>query len=174
MTGLSFTIRDATDADLPAIFDIYNPHALNGIATFDTTARTLKTHGDFLSKRDLSRHPVLVAVSETGEVLGYASLSQWSDRCAYARAAEFSVYVREDAHGKGVGRALSEAVFERGPKGGVFVALSRIAMGKETEPSVRLHERLGFERIGVQRRVGEKFGRVLDVLLMEKHLDGGG
>ncbi len=171
MGGKSFTIRDATDADLPAIFGIYNPHALRGIATFDTAPRTLATHGDFLSKRDLVKHPVLVAVNDEGEVVGYASLSQWSDKCAYARAAEFSVYVREDAHGKGVGRALAEAVFERGPKGGVFVALSRIAMGKETEPSVRLHERLGFERVGVQRRVGEKFGRILDVLLMEKHLD---
>jgi phosphinothricin acetyltransferase len=171
MGGMSYTIRDATDADLPAIFDIYNPHALRGIATFDTVARTVETHGDFLSKRDIARHPVLVAVNGAGEVVGYASLSQWSDRCAYARAAEFSVYVREDAHGNGVGRALSEAVFERGPRGGVFVALSRIAIGKETEPSVRLHEKLGFERVGVQRRVGEKFGRILDVLLMEKHLD---
>jgi phosphinothricin acetyltransferase len=168
---MSFTIRDATNADLPAIFDIYNPHALGGIATFDTVPRTVETHADFLSKRDIARHPVLVAVNGSGEVVGYASLSQWSDKCAYARAAEFSVYIREDAHGNGVGRALAESVFERGPKGGVFVALSRIAIGKETEPSVRLHEKLGFERIGVQRRVGEKFGRILDVLLMEKHLD---
>lgn len=168
---MSFTIRDATDADIPAIFAIYNTHVLHGIATFDTTPRTMQTHRDFLSKRDLTKHPVLVAVNDRDEVIGYASLSSWSDKCAYTRAAEFSVYVRDDAHGKGVGRALAEAVFERGPKGGVFVALSRIAMGKETEPSVRLHEKLGFERVGVQRRVGEKFGRILDVLLMEKHLD---
>jgi L-amino acid N-acyltransferase len=171
MSGMSFSIRDASDADLPAIFGIYNEHVLNGIATFDTVPRTVMTHADFLSKRDRMKHPVLVAVNDAGEVIGYASLSQWSEKCAYARAAEFSVYIREDAHGNGVGRALAEAVFERGPHGGVFVALSRIAVGKETEPSVRLHEKLGFERIGVQRRVGEKFGRILDVLLMEKHLD---
>ncbi|MGP1309044.1 MAG: N-acetyltransferase family protein [Phycisphaerales bacterium] len=171
MSRRHFTIRDATDEDLPAIFAIYNRHALHGIATFDTVPRTLDTHRDFLSKRDLARHPVLIAVDDDGETLGYASLSSWSDKCAYARAAEFSVYVRDDAHGKGVGRALAEAVFARAPKGGVFVALSRIAIGPETEPSVRLHEKLGFERVGVQRRVGEKFGRILDVLLMEKHLD---
>lgn len=170
MASRDFTIRDATDGDLPAIFAIYNRHALHGIATFDTTARTVETHADFLSRRDRAKHPVLVAVDDRGEVLGYASLSSWSDKCAYARAAEFSVYVREDAHRKGVGRGLAEAIFERGPKGGVFVALSRIAIGEETEPSVRLHEKLGFERVGVQRRVGEKFGRILDVLLMEKHL----
>lgn len=167
----SFTLRDATDADLPAIFDIYNPHALRGVATFDTEPRTLRTHADFLSKRDPRRHPVLVAVNGAGEVVGYASLSSWSDKCAYARAAEFSVYVRPDAQGHGVGRMLAEALFERAPKAGVFVALSRIAVAPETEPSVRLHEKLGFERVGVQRRVGEKFGRVLDVLLMEKHLE---
>lgn len=168
---MSFTIRDATDADLPSIFEIYNRHVVHGIATFDTSPRTVETHADFLSKRDLSKHPVIVAVNDRGEVVGYASLSQWSDKCAYARAAEFSVYVRDDAHGRGVGKALAQAVFARAPKGGVFVALSRIAIGPETVPSVRLHEKLGFERIGVQRRVGEKFGRILDVLLMEKHLD---
>jgi phosphinothricin acetyltransferase len=167
----AITIRDATDADLPGIFAIYNRHALHGIATFDTAPRTMETHRDFLSKRDLTRHPVLVAVNDQGEVIGYASLSSWSDKCAYARAAEFSVYIRDDWQGRGVGKALAHAIFERGPKGGVFVALSRIAIGKETEPSVRLHEKLGFERIGTQRRVGEKFGRILDVLLMEKHLD---
>jgi len=171
MSKHDFTIRDATDADLPAIFAIYNRHALHGVATFDTSPRTVETHADFLSKRDLTRHPVLVAVDAHGEVLGYASLTQWSDKCAYARAAEFSVYVRDDAQGRGVGRSLARAVFERGPRGGVFVALSRIAIAPETEPSVRLHEKLGFERVGVQRRVGEKFGRILDVLLMEKHLD---
>lgn len=168
---MSFTIRDATDADLPAIFAIYNRHVLHGIATFDTVARTMETHRDFLSKRDLTKHPVLVAVDDRDEVVGYASLSSWSDKCAYARAAEFSVYIRDDSHGKGIGTALAREIFDRGPKGGVFVALSRIAIGKETEPSVKLHEKLGFERVGVQRRVGEKFGRILDVLLMEKHLD---
>lgn len=167
----SFSIREATDADLPAIFEIYNRHALHGVATFDTQPRTLSTHADFLRKRTPS-HPVVVAVDDDGgEVLGYASLSSWSDKCAYARAAEFSVYVRDDAQGRGVGRALAEEIFRRGPRGGVFVALSRIAIAPETQPSVRLHEKLGFERIGVQRRVGEKFGRILDVLLMEKHLD---
>lgn len=167
----SFVIREAADADLPAIFEIYNRHALHGVATFDTEPRTTRTHADFLSGRDTRRHPVVVAVDPAGTVLGYASLSRWSDKCGYARAAEFSVYVRDDSQGIGVGRALAHEIFRRGPLGGVFVALSRIAIAPETEPSVRLHEKLGFERVGVQRRVGEKFGRIMDVLLMEKHLD---
>lgn len=171
MTTRDFAVRDASDADLPAIFEIYNRHALHGVATFDTSPRTLATHADFLRKRDLARHPVLVAADSAGRVLGYASLSPWSERCAYARAAEFSVYVRDDAQGRGVGTALARAIFERAPRAGVFVAISRIALAPETGPSVRLHEKLGFERVGVQRRVGEKFGRILDVLLMEKQLE---
>ena len=111
---------------------------------------------------------MLVAESN-GEVLGWGSLSQWSPRGAYARTAEVSVYVDRPRRGEGVGRLLLAALIERAPQGGIAVLLARIA--GENPASIALHESLGFAQIGVQRRSGEKFGRILDVALMDLHLD---
>lgn len=162
-------IRDATVEDLGAIFDIYNEQVLHGTATFDTVPKDAAKDARWLTGRDLSRHPVLVRVDD-GEVVGWGSLSAWSDRCAYARAAEVSVYIRKDRRGRGYGRELLGAVVERGRAAGLGVLLARIAEGNPV--SIALHERFGFRRIGTMRRVGEKFGRVLDVELMDLHLDG--
>ncbi|MGB3097963.1 MAG: N-acetyltransferase family protein, partial [Solirubrobacterales bacterium] len=115
-------------------------------------------------------YPVLVAERD-GVVLGWGALSQWSQRGAYARTAEVSVYVDRSHRGEGVGRALLNALIERAPPGEIAVLLARIA--GENPASIALHESLGFSHIGVQRRSGEKLGRVLDVALMDLHLDEG-
>ena len=163
-------IRDATPADLPAIFAIYNEEVLHGTATFDTAPRLPGRDGAWLTDRDPGRHPVLVAEAG-GEVVGWASLSPWSTRRAYDRTAEESVYVHAAHRGQGVGRALLDAVVERGRAAGIGVLVARIA---DAQPaSVALHEAAGFRRFGTQRRCGEKFGRLLDVELMDLHLDGG-
>lgn len=162
-------IRDAEERDLPAIFEIYNEQVLHGTATFDTEPRTLPRDRGWLLERDRVRHPVIVA-ERGGRVVGWASLSLWSTKCAYARAVEESVYVHKDGRGLGVGTALLRAIIEKGRAGGVQVLLARITT--ENPRSVELHERLGFQRVGTQRRVGEKFGRILDVVMLDLHLDG--
>jgi phosphinothricin acetyltransferase len=162
------SIRDAATRDLDAIFAIYNREVEESTATFDTEPRVVGIDDVWLTDRDASRHPVLVASVE-GEVVGWASLSPWSSRPAYARTAEESVYVRADHRGRGVGRTLLDALIERARAGGLGVLVARIA---EARPeSVRLHESLGFERVGTMRACGEKFGRLLDVELMDLHLD---
>lgn len=164
------TPRDATPADVPAIVDIYNHEVATSTATFDTTATTVDERVAWLANHAANpKHPVIVVDSD-GAVAGWASLSAWSDRCAYARAAEVSVYVHRDHRGKGVGRALLVGLVERGRAAGLGVLLARISM--DGDASVKLHESLGFERIGTMRRVGEKFGRILDVDIFELHLDG--
>lgn len=167
---LAATIRDAAIADLPAIFEIYNEQALHGTATFDTEPRVLPRDEAWLTARDSKRHPVIVAEVE-GRVVGWGSLSQWSNRCAYARAVEESVYVHEDYRGRGIGRTILAALIERGRSAGLGVLLARITT--ENPGSIRLHEQLGFQRIGTMRRVGEKFGRILDVEVLDLHVDGG-
>jgi phosphinothricin acetyltransferase len=171
-------IRDATAGDVPAILEIYNEQVLHGTATFDTEPKTGADHGPWFTRHDRERYPILVAEeggaggAGGGMVVGWARLYPWSDRCAYARSAENSVYVQKEWRGRGVARALMTELLARARARGIGVILARIAEGNPA--SIRLHENLGFERIGTMRRVGEKFARVLDVELMQLHLDGWG
>jgi phosphinothricin acetyltransferase len=164
-------IRLATADDLPAIVAIYNHEVVSGVATFDTEPWELATRATWLASHDPVRHPVTV-LAEAGRVLGWASLSEWSTRCAYARAAEISVYVHHEHRGRGLGRALLADLIARGGAAGLGVLLARIEASGAA--SLRLHRSVGFHDIGIMRRVGEKFGRILDVALLELHLDGEG
>jgi len=161
-------IRDATEGDLAAIFSIYDEQVLHGTSTFDTTPKSAAERLTWLREHPRERYPVIVA-DEAGEVLGWGRLQPWSTRCAYARSAENSVYVRTDARGRGIGRVLLASLLERARAAGIAVILARIAEGNPA--SARLHESAGFRPIGMMRRVGEKLGRILDVLLMDRHLD---
>jgi phosphinothricin acetyltransferase len=161
-------IRDATPSDLPGIFAIYDEEVLHGTSTFDVTPRTEAQRLEWLEEHAGPRRPVLVA-TRGEEIVGWASLSAWSERCAYARAAEQSVYVAASARGQGVGRALLQELVRRARVAGIAVLLARIVEGNPA--SLRLHESVGFGTIGVMHRVGEKLGRILDVRLLELHLD---
>ncbi|HEY3318354.1 MAG TPA: GNAT family N-acetyltransferase [Coriobacteriia bacterium] len=150
-------------ADAAAIADIYNQAVLHSTATFDTQPRSTEEREGWLTCRGTA-HPVLVAEAD-GRVVGWASLSPWSDRPAYARTAEVSVYVDESARGSGVGAALMAALLERARDVGVHALLARVCT--ENDVSLRLSERFGFGHVGVMREVGEKFGRLLDVAVLE-------
>ena len=163
------SIRLARPEDLPAIADIYNDEVLHTCATFDTVPVTLEERRQWLDDHPPSRHPVVVAEIR-GEVAGWASLSGWATKCAYARAAEVSVYVHREWRGLGAGKALFLDLIDRAREVGLGVLLARICTA-DGEASLRLHERVGFQRVGTLRRVGEKFGRILDVELLDLHLD---
>lgn len=162
-------IRPATRTDLPAIAAIYNHEVRGGVATFDTVEVSLEERRVWLDRHASPRHPVIVA-DDAGEVLGWATLSPWSERCAYARAAEVSIYVAPDHQGRGIGGALLGDLIERGRAAGLGVLLARIVAAGDGG-SRRLHERHGFVHIGTMHRVGEKLGRILDVELFELQLD---
>jgi L-amino acid N-acyltransferase YncA len=99
-------------------------------------------------------------------VIGWGSLARWSARGAYDRTAEASVYVAPAAKRSGVGLALAEAVVERAAGFGLHVLVARICA--ENEAGLGLAKRVGFERVGVQREVGFKFGRWLDVVVCQR------
>ena len=164
-------IRDAAEGDLPGIFAVYDAEVLRGTATFETVPRTPAERLAWFCDHPRERYPVVVA-EEGGEILGWARLQPWSPRPAYARTAEDSVYVRGDARGRGIGRALLSEILARARAAGIRVVLARIADGNPA--SLRLHRSAGFRSVGRMRRVGEKLGRILDVELMDLHLDGGG
>jgi L-amino acid N-acyltransferase YncA len=157
------TIRQATPADLKAITDIYNQAIVNTSATFDTQTKTLDEQKAWFEKHG-AKYPVLVA-EEAKNITGWVSLSAWSDRCAYADTAEISLYIREDYRGKGVGRKLTEAILKAGKEAGLHTVIARMAEGNDI--SIHLAESLGFKPVGVMKEVGRKFGKLLDVYLMQ-------
>jgi L-amino acid N-acyltransferase len=162
-------IRPATEADLPGIFAIYDVEVLHGTATFDTEPKPAAARLEWFRNDGGGRYPLLVAEAD-GRIAGWARLYAWSPRPAYDRTAENAVYVHAQFRGRGVSRALMTELMRQAPGRGVQVLIARIVEGNPA--SLALHQSLGFESIGVMRRVGEKFGRLLDVRLMCRHLDG--
>ena len=156
-------IRPAVIEDLETITAIYNDAIMKTVATFDTQLKTLDEQRLWFADHG-SKYPLLVAESD-GTVVGWAALSRWSDRCAYADTAEISVYVKELFRGKGFGRKLLDCILDTGRKSGLHTAIARITEGNDV--SVHLHKAFGFESIGVMREVGRKFGKLLDVQLMQ-------
>ena len=174
-------IRAATEQDLPGIFAIYDHEVLHGTATFDTQPKTPAERLEWFRNDGGGRYPILVAeanpvaaeaapTAATTTIAGWARLYAWSPRKAYDRTAENAVYVHPQHRGRGVSRALMQELMRLAPERGVRVLVARIVEGNPA--SLALHEALGFRTIGVMRRVGEKFGRLLDVRLMDRHLDG--
>jgi L-amino acid N-acyltransferase len=162
-TNSSVRIRLATEADLPAIREIYNHYVHTSTCTYqyepDTEAERLawfQSHGE--------KHPAVVA-EVNGEVVGWASLSPWKERAGYAWSVEASVYVRLDCQRRGIGKALLLELIERARSVGHHVLIG----GACTEHlgSIALQESVGFERVAHFRETGYKFGRWLDVIYLQ-------
>ncbi len=164
-------IRPADVSDAAAIMAIYNPVVATSTATFDLTPRSLADQRAWLEDRSGARI-VLVAVDDDEQgvevVAGYAALSPYRDRAAYSTTVEDSVYIAEAFQGQGVGRQLLAALVETARAHGFHAMMARIV--SDHGASIALHSACGFEIIGHEREVGRKFGRWLDVTLMERLL----
>lgn len=163
----SLTIRRAVPGDVPGITEIYNEAILTTTATFDTTPKSVEDRMKWFDAHD-ERHPVLVAV-RGGRVLGWACLTQWSERRAYDDTAETSFFVAANQRGQGIGRQLKEAIIEEARRMRFHTLIARVA--ETSLESVHLNEASGFVVIGTMKEVGRKFGRLLDVHIMQKMLD---
>ncbi len=159
-------VRLAAEDDLPAILAIYNDAILNTVATFDLKPQTLEEKRTWLRE---TQHPyaVLVAVCDA-DVVGWACIRPFRSKAAYRFTAENSVYVRNDSLGAGFGTLLMTRLLEIAAANGFHTVIAGIA--GDNPGSVRLHERLGFEPVGVEREVGFKFQRWIDVTWMQKML----
>jgi L-amino acid N-acyltransferase YncA len=156
-------LRLATLDDAAAIRAIYNLEVESSTATFDLVARSLEEQRTWIAARQGAFSAVVAA--EAGEVVGFASLSPYKERAAYRTTVEDSVYVRRDRQGRGVGRLLLDHVVELAAASGFHAVMARIEAGSEA--SRALHAACGFELVGVEREVGRKFGRWLDIALMQ-------
>lgn len=160
-------VRPATEADLPAILDIYNHAVLHSTATFDEEPRALEDQRRWLREH---AHPYAVVVAVSGDrVAGWASLSPFHARPAYRFTAEDSVYVHPEHRGRGIGGLLLAELLSLARGNGFHTVVARITGGNDA--SVRLHARLGFEHAGTEREVGYKFGQWLDVTVMQAVVD---
>lgn len=158
------TIRPAKPEDIAAITEIYNDAIVNTTATFDTDLKTETDRLNWLQQHD-EMHPVIVA-ELNGNVVGWASLSRWSERAAYDTTAEVSLYVHKDFHAQGIGKKLLEVLTLEGEKVGLHALLARITEGNDK--SFYLHELFGFETVGTLKEVGKKFGVYLSVRILQK------
>jgi phosphinothricin acetyltransferase len=157
-------LRKANIEDIPEITAIYNEAVLNSTATFDTEPKTnLKMKTWFNSHNQ----KFCIVVCEVDKVVvGWASLSQYSDKIAYNITAEFSIYIHTEYRAKGFSKPLMEYCLNEGQKNGIKTVISRITQGNNI--SVKLHEHFGFFKVGVLKQVGVKFGAALDVIVMQK------
>lgn len=155
------TIRTAEKADVPKLLDIYNYEVLNGVATFDLQPKTIEERMIWFEEHNIKNHPLIVAVIDN-EVCGYASLSPYRTKEAYAATVELSVYVDADYRGRGVATALMEAIIKLAKEDeNTHMVVSVITHGNEA--SEKLHEKFGFDFSGTIHEVGVKFGRYLDI-----------
>ena len=165
------TIRPSGDADLPAITAIYAHHVLHGTGTFETTP---PTQVDMAARRAdvLARGLPWLVAEEDGRVLGFAYCQWFKPRPAYRFSAEDSIYVHPDAQGRGLGRALLAELARQAQAAGIRRLLAVIGDSANTA-SIGLHSALGFTPAGSFKSCGWKFGRWLDIVLMEKPLGEG-
>ena len=160
-------IRDATEADLAAVMDIYNDAVANTTAIWNETLVDLANRQEWFAARMARGFPVLVA-DQDGKIGGYASYGDWRPFEGFRQTVEHSVYVHRDHRGSGIGRKLMTALVERAATGRIHVMIAAIETGNTA--SIRLHEQLGFRVAGQFSEVGIKFGRWLDLTCMELKL----
>ena len=165
---MAVTTRLAERRDAEAIREIYNLEVLESTVTFDLVARSIAEQRAWLDDH-AGGHPAIVAVDDHGTVVGFGSLSPYRPRPAYAPTVEDSVYVRRDVQGNGVGGLLLAELVDLARDHGFHSVIGRIVGGHRA--SIAVHERCGFDVVGVEREVGRKFGRWLDVVLMQRLLE---
>src|SRR3989475_9296455 len=159
-------IRDAGDADLPAITDIYNAAIATRMATAQLDPVTLEERRDWLKEHSPDRHPFWVLETDR-RIAGWLSLKPFAPRCAYRGTAEISVYVDEKFRRRGVARRLLEEAIARSPSLGI-TAIVRLIFG-HNEPSLTLFRRMGFERWAFLPGVAQLDGVERDLVLMGQH-----
>jgi phosphinothricin acetyltransferase len=163
-------VRPAIAADAPEVAAIYADHVRTGVATFDLDPPDVGTWTAKIAATQQDGWPFLVAVV-AGRVTGFAYAAQWRPKPGYRLTAEDTLYVSREAVGRGIGRALLTRLLDECAAAGARQVLAVIADTGDPA-SVALHRALGFREVGRLTRVGLKFGREVDTVLLQRSLDG--
>ena len=164
-------IRDAVAADLEAVTGLHNALIPTSTVTWSEELETSGQRAGWFESQNQNGFAVVVA-DDAGEIVGFASYGffrgegKWP---GYRQTAEHSVHVRQDRWASGIGTTLMEALIDRARTAGIHVLVA--AIDGENEASIRFHARLGFIEVARMPQTGQKFGRWLDLVLMQKILD---
>uniref|UniRef100_UPI0006D039B7 GNAT family N-acetyltransferase n=1 Tax=Clostridium sp. NkU-1 TaxID=1095009 RepID=UPI0006D039B7 len=154
-------IRTAEEKDMPELLDIYNYEVEHGLATFDLNPKNMEERLAWFREHNVGNHPLIVA-EDDGKTVGYASLSSYRPKEAYAATVELSIYIDKDYRRRGIAGKLASAILEIARERDDIHTVISVITG-ENEASIRLHERLGFIHCGTIREVGLKFGKLLNI-----------
>lgn len=154
-------IRTAKKEDISALLSIYNYEVLNSTATFDLNEKSIEQWTDWFYAHNVGNHPLIVAEVE-GEVAGYASLSGYREKEAYKSTVELSVYVHNEFRRRGIATALMEEIIRMAKEDSSIRTVVSV-ITSENEVSEKLHYKMGFAYCGTIHKVGEKFGKFLDI-----------
>ena len=165
------SIRPSNEADTPQVTAIYAHHVLHGTGTFETTP---PTEADMAARRAdvLSKGLPYLVAEEDGRVLGFAYCQWFKPRPAYRFSAEDSIYLHPDAAGRGLGKLLLTELAARAEAAGIRKLIAVIG-DSGNAGSIGVHRACGFTPVGSFKSCGWKFGRWLDIVLMEKALGEG-
>jgi len=167
MTGVSF--RPANTADATTLVDIYNHYVATSTVTFDLDSWASSDMAHKIESVNGLKMPFIIA-ELNGDTVGYAYLSTFREKAAYDATMENTLYLRDDARGAGIGRLLLEELLRLGSLAGVREVIAVIANTPDAVPSIRLHDKAGFARVGEMDRVGRKFDEWIGVVMMQKSL----
>jgi L-amino acid N-acyltransferase YncA len=165
----SANIRSATPLDCAAICEIYNFYINGSVITFDEQPMEPSAWVEKLKNVKELDLPFLVAISDSGEILGFAYLAPWRQKSAYRRTVENTIYLKHSAVGQGIGPALLAELLLLGKEAGIKEVVAVIS-DSEADTSIKMHKQFGFKKVGQLPGVGNKFNRWLGVILMQKSL----
>jgi phosphinothricin acetyltransferase len=157
-------IRDAVEADLPQILEIYNEVIINTTAVFSYEPHTLQMREQWFTERRQQGFPIVVA-DEDGVIVGFAALGWFRAWPAYKHTCENSLYVKTGNRGKGIGKLLLKALIDEAKQINMHVIIAGIEA--LNEGSIALHKQFGFEEAALLKEVGYKFDAWLDLLFMQ-------
>jgi L-amino acid N-acyltransferase YncA len=163
---MGYWIDEAQAEDLPAITAILNHAALHTTASWHEYPKSETEMADWFAAR--KRDYAILAARDGSGLLGYASYGPFRSPSGYRLSAEHSVYVREEARGRGIGKALLAATIERAPAQGLHILVGGI--DGDNELSIAMHKKMGFEESGRMPEVGRKFDRWLTLVFLQKRL----
>lgn len=160
---MNYQVCKAQLKDLDKIVEIYNWAIINTTATFDTKIKSTEERRSWFDAHD--EFFPLITIQESNSICAWGSLTRWSDRAAYDICAEVSFYVSPEYHGQGIGSLILKELINLGKETGKLNLISRIT--SESSVSLHLHKKYGFQEIGIMKQCGKKFGKTLDVNLLQ-------
>ncbi len=165
---MPITIRQATEADLPAMLIIYNDIIVNTTAVWHSEPHTLQMRKDWFNQRKEQGFPVFVAVDEN-EIAGFSTIGSFRPWHGYRFTVENSVYVATEKRGKGIAKLLMQPLIDAARE----LKIHAIVAGIEAEntTSIALHEKFGFVEVAHFKEVGFKFDRWMDLKFLELVID---